>query len=132
LLVVGSSLIFKVVNPPQYQNQIEKKELWQKVDSLKELEKIVTSNPKVLVDFTAKWCVACKEYEETTFKDNQILKEFKNYKLIQIDITNSKEKITKKFEVAGPPTILIFEDGELKQKIVGYRNKDEFLKILKR
>jgi thiol:disulfide interchange protein len=56
----------------------------------------------------------------------------KNYKLIRIDITKPKEEITKKFEVAGPPTILIFENGELKQKIVGYRNRDEFLKILKR
>ncbi len=130
LLVVGSGLIFKVINPPQY--QIQKQQLWQKVDSLNELQKIVKSNKKVIVDFTAKWCVACKEYEETTFKNKKVLQEFKNYKLIQIDITNSKDKITKKFEISGPPTILIFENGELKQKIVGYRNRDEFLKILER
>jgi thiol:disulfide interchange protein DsbD len=129
LLVFGSSMIFKVINPPQV---MQNKEMWQKVDTLQNLENIVKNNKKVLVDFTAKWCVACKEYEETTFKDKQVLDEFKNYKLIQIDITNPKDKITKKFEVAGPPTILIFEDGELKQKIVGYRNKDEFLKILER
>jgi len=130
LLIIGSSLIFNVVNPPQYQSQ--KQELWQKVNNLNELQKILKNNPKVLVDFTAKWCVACKEYEDTTFKNEKVLQEFKNYKLIQIDITNPKEKIAKKFEVAGPPTILIFENGELKQKIVGYRKKDEFLKILKR
>ena len=130
LLIIGSSLIFNVVNPPQYQSQ--KQELWQKVNNLNELQKILKNNPKVLVDFTAKWCVVCKEYEDTTFKNEKVLQEFKNYKLIQIDITNPKEKIAKKFEVAGPPTILIFENGELKQKIVGYRKKDEFLNILKR
>jgi thiol:disulfide interchange protein DsbD len=131
LLVVGSSLIFKVINSSEH-TQIEKKELWEKVNSLSELEKIVKNNQRVIVDFTAKWCVACKEYDATTFKDRKILDEFKNYKLIQIDITNPKEKITKRFEISGPPTILIFENGELKQKIVGYRKKDEFLKILER
>jgi len=130
LLVFGSSMIFKVMNPPQI--EVKKVSLWQKINNLNELEKIIKNNKKVIVDFTAKWCVACKEYEETTFKDKEVLEEFKKYKLIQIDITSSKDKITKKFEVAGPPTILIFENGKLKQKIVGYRNSKEFLNLLKK
>jgi len=128
LLVFGSSMIFKVINPPQ---EIKKENLWQKVDNLNELEKIIKNNQKVIVDFTAKWCVACKEYDETTFKDKEVLNEFKKYTLIKVNITNQKEKITKKFEIAGPPTILVFENGKLKQKIVGYRNKDEFLKAIR-
>jgi len=106
---------------------------WKDIKTLNELNKEIKQG-KVLVDFTAKWCVACKEYEETTFKDNQVLNEFKNYKLIRIDITNNTKDdkiLMKKFGIIGPPVILVFEDSKLKTKIVGYKNSTEFLKLIK-
>jgi len=123
LILLGSIMIFKVFNPS---NDISKLN-WQITKTLNNLE------GDVIVDFTAKWCVACKEYEETTFKDKKVINVLKNYKLLKIDVTqNSKKDIAlmKKFSIVGPPAILVFEDGKLVKKIIGYKNPKEFLKLL--
>ena len=132
LILVGSITIFKVFNPIQNVVNTEKTD-WQKITSLQELEKNL--NGKVIVDFTAKWCVACKEYEENTFSNNKVINELKKYKLLKVDVTNNTNednKIMKKYEIVGPPAILIFRDGKLIKKIIGYKPPKEFLSLIKK
>jgi len=127
LIVVGSSVIFKTINPPQVainQNKLT----WQNTKSLDNLQ------GDVIVDFTAKWCVACKEYEENTFSNPSVIAELKKYKLLRVDVTNNTDedkKLMKKYEIVGPPAILIFKDGKLVKKIIGYKPPKEFLEELK-
>ena len=103
----------------------------------KELDRIVKSSKKpVLVDFTAKWCVSCKELEEITFKDKEVVKLMKKFKLLRVDITNNTsedKKLLDRFSIVGPPAILFFKDGvELKsKKIVGYKEPKVFEQMLR-
>lgn len=86
----------------------------------------------IMLDFYADWCVTCKEMEHFTFSDDMVFNQLKNYNLLKIDVTNNTaedQKILKRFSLFGPPAILFFEKGEEKNRIVGFKNAKEFLKI---
>ncbi len=111
-------------------------EMFKKISSLKELERVVERSKKpVLIDFSAKWCTACKEFDEITFRDPKVLEVLKDFDLYRIDVTqNSDEdkKLLKKFGFFGPPGIVFYKNGkELKDlRIVGFKEPKEFLKYL--
>lgn len=109
---------------------------FKRVLSLKELnEEIAKSTKPVLVDFTAKWCIACKEFENITFKDQRVIDKIQSFNLIKVDVTDNSDEekeIMDNFNLFGPPAILFFKDkNELKElRIVGYKNPEEFLNYL--
>ncbi|MFA6740721.1 MAG: protein-disulfide reductase DsbD [Arcobacteraceae bacterium] len=115
----------------------EDKLVFHKIKNISELElAIKNSNKPLLLDFWASWCVACKEFEEITFKDEEVMKKLQNFTLLKADVTaNSDEDkaLQKMFGVVGPPA-LIFWDKDKKEinssKIIGYKNPKEFLEIL--
>ena len=135
LVVFGTLFIIKgsnIITPNVTVNN--QKTMWKKIENINQLNQEIKNNSKVLVDFTAKWCVACKEYEENTFKNKNVLKEFQNYKLLRVDVTNNTQDdkaLMKRFSIVGPPAILVFKDGKLVKKIIGYKPPESFLKEIK-
>jgi thioredoxin 1 len=52
-----------------------------------------------------------------------------NIKLCKVNVDNDGE-LAMGFGIASIPTIFIYKNGEITNKIIGYRTKDELLKLL--
>lgn len=91
-----------------------------------EYEKLIKEG-KVVIDCYAPWCGPCKMISPIIDKLAEELKETKFYK-VNVD---EAEIITKDFEIMSIPTILIFENGKLKDKVVGFRSKSELEELFR-
>ncbi len=110
---------------------------WIKVKNLQELEKQIKASSKpVMLDFYADWCVACKELEEITFTNKEVINKLQGFTLLKADVTkNTKEdqELQKKYGIFGPPGLIFWneQNQEVKEaKIVGFKTAEEFLQIV--
>jgi len=66
----------------------------------------------ILIDLTAKWCMYCKKMEQTTYKDDAVLKELqKNYIAIKADEEEFPELAKRFAKVGRPGTIILDSNG---------------------
>jgi len=92
----------------------------------------------LIIDFTAEWCMACKELEAFTFSDPEVQAELKaRFVSAKIDCTEETEDVKRLFEkynVRGLPLIVFYDSrGELlaDERVIGFIDKDEMLAILR-
>ncbi|CAM3554221.1 protein-disulfide reductase DsbD [Arcobacter aquimarinus] len=116
---------------------VDEKLVFTKIKNIAELELAIKNSDKpVMLDFWASWCVACKELEEITFKDEEVIKKLQGFTLLKADVTanNDEDKaLQKMFGVVGPPALIFWDKdkNEVKSsKIVGYKNPKDFLEIV--
>lgn len=86
------------------------------------LEDLIKNNI-VLVDFYAEWCGPCKMLGpvlETL--DIEVIK-------VDVDIHN---ELAIKNGVMSVPTVFIYQNGEIKDKFIGFKTKEEIEEILKK
>lgn len=87
----------------------------------------VIKNEKVLVDCYATWCGPCKMMAPIIEELAEDLKSINFYKL---DV-DENEKISQEFSIMSIPTLLYFENGQLKNTFVGLKSKEELKFLLK-
>jgi len=103
-------------------------------------EQVIDAATKpVIIDFSAAWCLPCKELEHFTFSDNRVYELAGKFDMFFADVTTSgnpeMEKLKKKYGVMGVPTVLFLDsDGnEIKDlRFVGFVDADEFLSRMKK
>ena len=82
---------------------------------------------KVLVDCYAPWCGPCRMLGPIV---EELSTEITDYKFYKLNVDDAEE-ISIKYGVMSIPTLLVFEQGELKNTYVGFRSKSELKDILK-
>ena len=86
----------------------------------------------VMLDFTADWCISCKEMEEYTFPDPGVVAALQPFMLLRADVTDNNaddQALLEYFRSFGPPTIAFFDrSGAAREnfKLVGFVPADEF------
>lgn len=98
--------------------------------SLNAVNKALTDNEKVLLDFTASWCENCKLLDAQTFSDERVQERLKGYKLVKIDISendSTQTQMMKEFGVFAPPVLIFYEKGAEISRFEGFVSANEFL-----
>ncbi len=99
-------------------------------DPEKALKSAKENGKAVIIDFYAEWCGPCKMMDNTTLKDEIVIKELNSFTLIKVDGDKFKEYVNK-FQVSGFPTfIMLNTHGETVNSFSGYKNSTDFLKWL--
>lgn len=99
------------------------------VNKINELEfdEKINVDKKVIVDCYADWCGPCRMYGPVV---EEVSKELTEYDFYKLNVDEASE-ISRRYGVMSIPTTLIFEKGELKDQLVGFRNKDELIDVIK-
>ncbi|WP_243386113.1 thioredoxin [Bacillus kexueae] len=86
-----------------------------------------TSEGLVLVDFWAPWCGPCKMIAPVLEELDQDMGS--EVKIVKIDVDENQET-AQKFGVMSIPTLLVFKNGEVVDKTVGYQPKEALAELL--
>ena len=92
-----------------------------------QLKEIIDSSTPTLVDFYATWCGPCK-------MQTPILHEFKEelgnkVNIVKVDVDQNPE-LASEYAVQSIPTLIMFKNGELKEKMVGLTTKATLSEML--
>jgi len=107
----------------------EKEEKMSKVVEINqnEFDEKVKGSKKVLVDCYAEWCGPCKMLSPII---DQLAEETDTCEFYKLNVDEAGD-VAEKYGIMSIPTLLLFEDGELKDTFVGFRSKEELEEIVK-
>jgi len=93
------------------------------------------ANKPVVIDFSADWCVPCREMVRTTFRDPAVIQAASHFVRLQADITdrtNRNTQLAMQYEIKGvPTTVFIDKHGRILKREVGYLSSRRFLSDLR-
>ena len=86
---------------------------------------VLDSAQPVLVDFTAVWCGPCKMLEPVV---KELSTEWEGKaKVVKLDVDNNAN-LAMQYQVMGVPTLMLFVNGEPKERLTGFQPKKRIQK----
>ncbi len=91
-------------------------------------QEVLLAKEPVLVDFWATWCGPCRMLAPVI---EEIANEYAGkVKVGKVNVDDERE-LALEYGVSSIPTVMVFQNGEVKQTSVGYRPKEEIEQMLK-
>ncbi len=84
---------------------------------------VLSANEPVLVDFWAEWCMPCKALGPTI---DELAGEYAGKVKVGKVNTDQNQSLSARFGISAIPTVILFQNGQIKQKFVGLRSKKDF------
>lgn len=88
---------------------------------------VLQSDVPVLVDFWAEWCGPCKALAPLI---DEIASEYAGKAKVGKLDTDASRDVSVRFSISAIPTVMVFHKGEVVEKFVGLRSKQDFTKVL--
>ena len=93
-------------------------------------KEILTANQPVILEFTSNSCPPCVAMLTTLI---DIAKNNKDIKIGTIDMNDdSSAQTIEKYEISATPTIIIFDNGNVKETLVGAVNENQIMDALRK
>ena len=96
----------------------------QKVD-INNFDNEVLNNGKItILDFYADWCGPCRKLSPIMEEIEQELSDKAKFTKIN---TDENVELAQKYQISGIPTLLVFKDGEVVERMVGLMPKNSII-----
>ena len=90
-------------------------------------KEVINSPVPVLVDFWAAWCGPCRMLSPIV---DEIAEEVSGIKVAKVNIDEQPD-IARRYRIMSIPTLMLFKNGEVAEKLIGVQPKGLILDILK-
>jgi thioredoxin 1 len=84
---------------------------------------VLKSAQPVLVDFWADWCMPCKALGPTI---DELATEYAGRVKVGKVNTDANQSLSAQFGISAIPTVLLFQNGQIKERFIGLRSKRDF------
>lgn len=88
---------------------------------------VLDSKTLVLVDFYATWCDPCQMLSPVL---EEISVENNDFEIVKVDVDKNHE-LARNYKIMAVPTMMIFKNGEVVDKIEGLVSKEVIIKKMK-
>ncbi len=89
-------------------------------------EEIINKEGVCLVDFYANWCGPCMMLAPVL---DEIANSRAGYNIYKVDVDNNVS-LAEKLNIDTIPTLCIYKDGNLVERKVGYKDKEEIIELI--
>ena len=86
-------------------------------------QEVLQAAEPVLVDFWADWCMPCRALAPTI---EELAGEYAGKVKVGKVNTDSNLNISAQYGISAIPTVILFHQGQVKEKFVGLRSKKDF------
>ncbi len=92
-------------------------------------ETVLKADKPVVVDFWASWCGPCRMVAPIM---EELADEFEGKVNIAKVNVDDQGELAAQFRIMSIPTVLVFKNGQVAEKIVGARAKSEFVELIEK
>ncbi|MBQ9940758.1 MAG: thioredoxin [Clostridia bacterium] len=89
-------------------------------------KEVINSDKPVLIDFWATWCGPCRMLAPVI---EEIAKEREDIKVGKVNVDEQNE-LALQFNIASIPTLILVKDGQVVNKSIGFRPKEQIIEML--
>jgi len=93
----------------------------------KKLDELIKTNKTVMVEFWGSWCPPCQRMTDVL---DDLEKEYDGHVSIAKVNVDRNPMVSKKFNVIGLPSFVIFQEGEMIHREVGARSVKQLKNII--
>jgi len=107
--------------------------------SEEQLQQSTQSDTPVIIDFYADWCIPCKELDQFTFSDQQVMQAAGEFTMLKADLTKNNvpevQKLKQEYDIRGVPTIVFINNNgqEIRSlRLTGFESPEKFLQRMEK
>ena len=87
---------------------------------------VLQDSGTVLVDFWATWCGPCRMLAPIL---EELSGQHPELKIVKVDVDENRE-LALRYDIESIPTLLVFRDGQLAHKSIGFVSREEIEKLI--